>query len=131
MTTSAMPHQRRAEIASPKKNQQPSGTRISTTRDSGKAMVSGIYLRTWSQLMKLTITKIMPDQTSGEASPVTPVHDQACAGFAVSDAPRLSSSSETNTHTTLSASCNHGLAKPEGRSRISYRYQRCTRQERI
>ena len=81
--------------------------------------------------MKLMITKIIPNQTSGEASPVTPVQDQACARFAVSDAPRLSSSSETNTHPTLSASCNHGLANPEGRSRISYRYQRCDRQERI
>src|SRR5438552_3043529 len=81
--------------------------------------------------MKLMITKIIPNQTSGEASPVTPVQDQACARFAVSDAPRLSSSSETNTHPTLSASCNQGLANPEGRSRISYRYQRCDRQERI
>src|ERR1700681_729099 len=81
--------------------------------------------------MKLMITKIIPNQTSGEASPVTPVQDQVCGGIAVSDAPRLSSSSETNTHTTLSASCNHGLANPEGRSRILYRYQRCARRERI
>src|ERR1700693_3246841 len=81
--------------------------------------------------MKLMITKIIPNQTSGEASPVTPVQDQACAGFAVSDAPRLSSSSETNTHATLSVSCNHGLANPDGRSLISYPYQRCARRERI
>src|SRR4029077_6149981 len=81
--------------------------------------------------MKLMITKIIPSQTSGDSSPVTPVQDQACARFAVSEAPRLSSSSETNTHTTLSASCNHGLAKPEGRSRIAYSYTRCARRERI
>src|SRR5439155_17009597 len=46
ITTSAIPHQRSGEINSPRKIQQPSGTRISTTRDRGKAMVSGIYLST-------------------------------------------------------------------------------------
>ena len=34
-TTSAMPHQRNVEISSPRKIQHPSGTRISTTRESG------------------------------------------------------------------------------------------------
>ncbi len=46
ITTSAIPHQRNGEISSPRKIQQPSGTRISTTRDRGKAMVIGIYLNT-------------------------------------------------------------------------------------
>jgi hypothetical protein len=46
ITTSAIPHQRNGEISSPRKIQQPSGTRISTTRDKGKAMVIGIYLNT-------------------------------------------------------------------------------------
>src|SRR5438046_7835198 len=46
MTTRAIPHQRRVEINSPKNIQQPSGTRISTTRERGKAIVSGMYLRT-------------------------------------------------------------------------------------
>src|SRR5213075_903807 len=34
-TTSAIPHQRNVEISSPRKIQQPNGTRISTTRESG------------------------------------------------------------------------------------------------
>jgi len=46
ITTSAIPHQRNGEISSPRKIQQPSGTRISTTRDKGKAIVIGIYLNT-------------------------------------------------------------------------------------
>jgi hypothetical protein len=46
ITTSAIPHQRNGEISSPRKIQQPSGTRMSTTRDKGKAMVIGIYLST-------------------------------------------------------------------------------------
>src|SRR6266542_2581217 len=46
ITTSAIPHQRSVEINSPRKIQQPSGTRISTTRDRGNAMVIGIYLST-------------------------------------------------------------------------------------
>src|ERR1700676_3480922 len=46
MTTSAMPHQRRAEIVSLRKIEQLSGTRTSTTLESGNAVVSGIYLRT-------------------------------------------------------------------------------------
>jgi hypothetical protein len=44
--TSVIPSQRSVEINSPRKIQHPSGTRISTTRDRGKAMVSGIYLST-------------------------------------------------------------------------------------
>src|ERR1044071_5019008 len=45
-TTSAIPHQRNVEINSPRKIQQPSGTRISTTREKGKAIAIGIYLNT-------------------------------------------------------------------------------------
>ena len=46
ITTNAIPHQRSGEIDSPRKIQQPRGTRMSTTRDRGKAMVIGIYLST-------------------------------------------------------------------------------------
>src|SRR5712692_4437918 len=46
MITSTMPHQRRAEIISPRKTQQLNGTRTSTTRESGKAIVSGMYFKT-------------------------------------------------------------------------------------
>src|SRR2546421_8773850 len=45
-TTSAIPHQRRGEMCSPSINQQLSGTKISTTRESGNAIDSGMYLKT-------------------------------------------------------------------------------------
>src|SRR2546428_10802048 len=115
--TRPMPHQRRIEIVSPRIIQQPNGTRTSTTLERGKAIVSGTYRRTYSQLRKLMITKKIAHQTSGDASPVIPVQDQALVRFAVSDAPCFSSNSEASTQTTLRASWNQGFANPEGRSR--------------
>ena len=44
-----------------------------------------------------------------------PVHDQELVRSAIWDAPRFKRSSETSTKTTLNASCNQGLPKPEGR----------------
>src|SRR5581483_6332588 len=115
ITTSAIPHQRRGEIHSPSKSQQPTGTRISTTRESGNATLSGMYRSTYSQLIKLATISRIAHHTSGDARPLIPVQERARCGSATSVAPRFSSSSETNTHTTLSASCNHGLPKPRGR----------------
>jgi hypothetical protein len=77
MTTRAIPHQRRVEISSPRNTQQLNGTRISTTRERGKAIVSGMYLRTYSQLTKLATIRMMAHHTSGETKPLIPVHDQA------------------------------------------------------
>src|SRR6266487_4651335 len=99
-----MPTQRRTEINSPRKIQQPKGTKTSTTRDIGNAMVRGIYLRTYSQLRKLMMMRPIAHQTRGEARPLIPVHDQALAGFAVSEAPRFNNSSEAKTQRTLRAS---------------------------
>src|SRR6266480_5209044 len=58
--------------------------------------------------------------TSGEAKPLTPVQDNALSGSAISVAPRFKRSSETNTQTTLTISCSHGLPKPEVRFCIRF-----------
>src|SRR4029453_12192978 len=118
ITTSAIPHQRSVEINSPKKIQQPRGTKMSTTRDKGKATASGIYRSTERQLMKLAMMRRIAHQTRGEIRPLTPVQDHALSGSAMSVAPRFKRSSETNTQITLNVSCSHGLPKPEGRSCI-------------
>jgi hypothetical protein len=113
--TSAIPHHRKVEITSPRKIKQPSGTRISTTRESGNARVNGTYLSTYSQLMKLMMMRRIAHHTSGDSKPLMPVHENALSGSATSAAPRFKRSSEMNTHSTLNASCSHGLPKPEGR----------------
>src|SRR5918996_4415633 len=68
--------------------------------------------------MKLATMRRIAHHTSGESKPLTPVQDHALSGSATSVAPRFKRSSETNTHSTLKASCSHGLPKPEGRSCI-------------
>src|SRR2546423_6043117 len=46
MTTSAMPHQRRGGLSTPRTIQQLSGIRTSTVRQSGNAIERGMQLRT-------------------------------------------------------------------------------------
>src|SRR5207249_7027955 len=58
--------------------------------------------------------------TNGEARPLTPVQDHALFGSATSAAPRFKRNSDASTHTTLRASCSHGLPKPEGRICICF-----------
>src|SRR4030095_14923983 len=70
--------------------------------------------------MKLAMIRIIAHHTSGEAKPLIPVHDHALSRSAVSVAPRFKRSSDTSTHTTLSASCSQGLPKPEGRTCICF-----------
>src|SRR5262249_41004997 len=53
--------------------------------------------------------------TSGDTSPLIPVHENALFGAATSLAPRFKRSSETNTKATLKLSCSHGLPMPDGR----------------
>src|SRR5206468_1369762 len=99
--TSPIPHQRRGEIDSPRKIQQPSGTKTSTIRESGYATVRGTYRSTYSQLIKLTTIRRIAHQTRGEARPLIPVQEIALSGSATSVAPRFKRNSDTSTHTTL------------------------------
>src|SRR5438105_446409 len=55
--------------------------------------------------------------TSGDAKPLIPVQENALSGSATSVAPRFKRSSDTNTHSTLNASCSHGLPNLDGRPR--------------
>ena len=82
--TSAIPSQRRARIASPRKIQELNGTRMWTTLLTGNAIVRGSFRMVASQLNRATIEATMPHQTQPERSPVRPVHDQALVGSAVS-----------------------------------------------
>src|SRR5215469_16566673 len=70
--------------------------------------------------MKLAIMRRIAHHTSGDARPLIPVQENASSGAAMSVAPRFKSSSEANTHTTLTASCSHGLPKPDGRFCIRF-----------
>src|SRR5437588_4248832 len=65
--------------------------------------------------MKLAMMRRIAHQTSGDLRPLIPVHEKALSGSATCIAPRFKRSSDTNTHSTLNASCSPGLPKPVGR----------------
>src|SRR5678815_2779964 len=63
ITRRAMPAQRRGRMASPRKIQELSGTRMWTALPTGKAIVRGSFRIVASQLKRLTTDAIMPHQT--------------------------------------------------------------------
>src|SRR5204863_5301351 len=70
--------------------------------------------------MKLAMIRRIAHHTSGDANPLTPVHENPLSGSATSVAPRFKKSSETNTQAMLNPSCSHGLPKPDGRFCIRF-----------
>src|ERR1044072_9375531 len=65
--------------------------------------------------MKLATMRRIAHHTRGDAKPLIPLQENASSVAATWLAPRFKRSSEANTHTTLTPSCNHGLRKPDGR----------------